>query len=236
MGSSTSYRAAALAGAVLLIGFAAPAAAQSVPGVDAPANCVQNAANTDLACGANSAVTVGTGGTALGINAKASGDATTAVGAGANAGSISAVAVGQGANASSTGAVAIGQGASATGTSAVGIGFAGRGLAARAVAIGEVATASGADSTAIGANTSAGFALSAAIGAIAQATAANQVMFGTATNILAAPGLVSAASKAAQQGKVLMVTVDANGKLATAAVPACRCPPPVIVPLKKRVR
>ena len=45
------------------------------------------------------------------------------------------------------------------------------------------------------------------------------MMFGTATNILAAPGLVSAASKAAQKGKVLMVTVDANGNLATAAVP-----------------
>jgi hypothetical protein len=35
---------------------------------------------------------------------------------------------------------------------------------------------------------------------------------------------VSAASKAAQKGKVLMLTVDANGNIAIAAVPLCRCP------------
>ena len=93
----------------------------------------------------------------------------------------------------------------------------------RAVGIGEVATAAGTDSTAIGANTSAGFAFSVALGANAQATAVNQMMFGTATNILAAPGLVSAASRAAQTGRILMVTVDTNGNLAAAAVPRCRC-------------
>jgi hypothetical protein len=56
---------------------------------------------------------------------------------------------------------------------------------------------------------------------------------GTATNILAAPGIVSAASKAAQKGKLLMVTVDPNGNLATAAVPVCRCPP-IVAPKPKR--
>ena len=74
-----------------------------------------------------------------------------------------------------------------------------------------------------------------ALGANAQATAANQMMFGTATNILAAPGIVSAASKAAQKGKVLMVTVDTNGNLATAAVPRCRCPP-IVRPTKQARR
>lgn len=226
---------AAFAGIALSL-LASVASAQTVTPPSAAANCVQNAGNSDFACGSGSVAQPGTGTTAIGVNAKANGDATTAIGAGATAGSISAIAVGQGANATSTGAIALGQGASATGVSAVGIGFAGRGLAARAVAIGEVATAQGSDSTAIGGNTSAGFAFSLALGANAQATAANQMMFGTAANILAAPGLVSAASKAAQKGKVLMVTVDANGNLATAAVPACVCrpKPPIKTPLSKK--
>jgi len=216
---------------ILLLLTSSIGLAQTVTPPSTPANCVQNAGNTDLACGSGAVAQPGTGTTALGINAKANGDAATALGAGAIAGSISAVAVGQTANASATGAIAMGQGAQATGVSAVGIGFAGRALAARAVGIGEVATAAAADSTAIGGNTNAGFAFSTALGANAQATAANQMMFGTATNILAAPGLVSAASKAAQKGKVLMVTVDANGNLATAAVPVCRCPP-IVRPTK----
>ena len=221
---------------VSLSAFAAPAAAQTVFGAGTPANCVQNAPNSDLACGSGSVASPGTGTTALGINAKANGDAATAVGASATATSISAIAVGQGANASATGSVAIGQGASATGTSAIGIGFAGRGFAAGAIGIGEVATAQGQNSIAIGTNASAGLAASMALGANAQATAANQMMFGTATNILAAPGLVSAASKAAQKGKVLMVTVDANGNLAATAVPAacpCRPVPPIKTPIGK---
>jgi hypothetical protein len=120
--------------------------AQTVTPPSTPANSVQNAGNTDLACGSGAVAQPGTGTTALGINAKA-------------------------------------------------------------------------------------FAFSTALGAGAQATAANQMMLGTATNILAAPGLVSAASKAAQKGKVLRVTVDANGNLATAAVPRCRCPP-IVRPTK----
>ncbi|MEJ0076212.1 MAG: hypothetical protein WDO17_12320 [Alphaproteobacteria bacterium] len=224
-----TYRLAA-AGIFLLFGSSI-GFAQTVTGGGTPANCVQNAPNTDLACGSGSVASPGTGTTALGINAQANGDAATAVGAGATATSISATSFGQNAAASGTGAIAIGQGASATGVSAIGIGFAGRGLASRAIGIGEVATASGSDSTAIGANSSAGFAFSTALGANAQTTAANQIMLGKADNILAAPGLVSAASKAAQKGKVLMVTVDANGNLATAAVPVCRCRP-IVLPQK----
>ena len=222
------------AGIVSLPGFILPASAQTVTGAGTPANCVQNAPNLDLACGSGSVASPGTGTTALGVNAKANGDAATAVGANANANSISATAFGQNTVASAMGSVAIGQGANATGSSSVGIGFAARGLANDAVAIGNVATASGGSSIAIGANTSASFASSTALGVNAQATAANQMMFGTATNILAAPGIVSAASKAAQKGKVLMVTIDANGNLATAAVPACRCPPVVIRPKARK--
>jgi hypothetical protein len=233
---STKLLRLVFAGTVSLFGLAAPARAQTVTGNSTPANCVQNVPEGDFACGSGSVASPGSGTMAIGVNAKANGDAATAVGFNSNASSISATAFGQNAQATSTGAVALGQGANATGTSAVGIGFAGRGLAARAVGIGEVATASGSDSIAIGANTSAGFSFSAALGANAQATAANQMMFGTATNILAAPGLVSAASKAAQKGKVLMVTVDANGNLATAAVPACPCRPvpPIKTPIRKK--
>jgi hypothetical protein len=222
---------AATAGSILLFSFSASAIAQTVTGSGTPANCVQNSGNLDLACGHDSVASPGTGTTALGINAQAHGDAATAVGANASAGSISAVAVGQNSIASATGAVALGQGANATGGSSIGIGFAGRGLASFAIGIGDTASASANSSIAIGANSSAGFASSVALGANAQTAAANQMMFGTATSILAAPGLVSAASKAAQKGKVLMVTVDANGNLATAAVPACRCLP-ILLPKK----
>jgi hypothetical protein len=46
--------------------------------------------------------------------------------------------------------------------------------------------------------------------------------------------VTSVGVKAAQPGQVLMVTVDANGNLATAPIPVCRCPsvvrPPVVRP------
>lgn len=218
----------------LLASLAAPAVAQTVTGSGTPANCVQNSGNLDLACGHDSVASPGTGTTALGINAQAHGDAATALGANASAGSIAAIAVGQNSVASATGSVSVGQGANATAQESVAVGFAARGFANYAVAIGSVATANGNQSIAIGANANAGFASSTALGAGAQATVANQMMFGTASNILAAPGLVSAASKAAQKGKVLMVTIDSNGNLATAAVPACRCLP--IVAPKVQVR
>lgn len=217
---------AASAGVALsLLAFAIPANAQTVTPPSTPASCVQNAGNFDLACGASATASPGTGTTALGINAKATADAATAVGANAMAGSISATAFGQNSQATSTGSVAVGQGAVSTGTSSVAIGFAARGLATGTVAISDTATAQGTNAIAIGSNSSAGFTSSAALGVNAQATAANQMMFGTATSIYAAPGAVSAASKATQKGKVLMLTVDASGNIATAAVPVCRCPP-----------
>jgi hypothetical protein len=223
-----------LAASAAAAGFS-PAVAQTVTGAGTPANCVQNAPNLDLACGSGSVASPGTATTALGINAKANGDAATAIGGNANASSIAAMAFGQNTVASATGSIAIGQGANATGQESVGLGFAARAFANYAVAIGSVATANGNMAIAIGQNANAGFASSTALGANAQATVANQMMFGTASNILAAPGLVSAASKAAQKGKVLMVTVDANGNLATAAIPACRCRPIVVNPkLRKR--
>src|SRR5438876_9462419 len=83
------------AGITSLSGFATLASAQTVTGSGTPANCVQNAPNLDLACGSGSVASPGTGTTALGIDAKANGDAATAVGANANANSIAATAFGQ---------------------------------------------------------------------------------------------------------------------------------------------
>lgn len=219
---------------ILLASSNVPAHAQTVMGPGTPANCLQNAGNGELACGSGSTAAPGTGATAVGINAKATADAAMGFGQDAHASSISAMAFGKGAIASNQGSVAIGQGANSTGAASTALGFAGRALANEAVAVGDTATASGNFSTALGSNTTAGQASSTAIGFGAQSTAANQMMFGTATNILAAPGIVSAASKAAQQGKVLMVTVDSKGNIATAAIPSptCRCPPPPVKPPK----
>jgi trimeric autotransporter adhesin len=57
--------------------------------------------------------------------------------------------------------------------------------------------------------------VSSAIGAGATATAPNQMAFGTTSNTYVAPGITSAASKAAQSGPLQIVTSDAGGHLAT---------------------
>jgi hypothetical protein len=219
----------ALAGSALLtLTVAAPA--QTVTPPSTQANCAENVDNLDFACGSGSVAQPGTGTTAIGVNAKANGDATTAIGASAAASSISAIAVGQNSVASGTGSVAVGQGANSTGTSSVAIGFAARGLANGAIAISDTATVQGANGIAIGNGAAAIGASSVALGAGAQAPNANQMVLGTATNLLTAPGIAAAASKAAQQGQVLMVTIDANGNLAAAPVPVCRCRPVAVGP------
>jgi hypothetical protein len=61
------------------------------------------------------------------------------------------------------------------------------------------------------------------------------MMFGTATSIYAMPGINSPASRTAQKGALRMVTVDAGGNIATAAIPSCRrCPPPKAKPVPLR--
>jgi hypothetical protein len=234
MSRSLELRRLAALGILLLSDLTAHAQSVMAPGT--LAGCLQNAGNGELACGSGATASPGTGATAIGINAKASADAAMGFGFNANASSISAMAFGKDASATNQGSVAIGQESSSTGMASTALGFAGRALANETVAVGDTATASANFSTALGANASAGFPSSAALGFGAQATAANQMMFGTAANILAAPGIVSAASKAAQQGKVLMVTIDGNGNIATAAIPVCRCPPPVLRPPKKLSR
>jgi trimeric autotransporter adhesin len=214
--------------AALMIGLGAafPAHAQNVMPPSAPANCVQNAGNGELACGSGATANPGTGATALGINAKAMADAAVAVGSNANASSIAAMAFGLNTVASNQGSVAVGQGATSSGNNSTALGFAARAFGSESVAVGDTATAGSASanfSTAIGSNTQANFASSTALGFGAQTTAANQMMFGTATSIYAFPGVNSLASHAAQKPPLMMLTVDANGHIATARIPTCQC-------------
>jgi hypothetical protein len=88
--------------AALVIGLSTPSGgrAQTVMPPSAPANCVQNAGNGELACGSGATASPGTGATAVGINAKATADAAVAFGSNANASAISAMAFGLGTAAS----------------------------------------------------------------------------------------------------------------------------------------
>jgi len=225
---------APLAVCLYLLAGSAIANAQTVMGAGTPANCVQNAGNGELACGSGSTAAPGTGATAIGIDAKATADAAVALGYKANAASISAMAFGENTTASAMGSVAVGQGAMASGTNSTALGFAARALANESVAIGDTATAQGGNGIAIGSNASAQFPGSTAIGFGAQAAGANQVMFGTATNLYALPGVNSAASTAALKGPVKMLVVDAAGNIGVAPMPTCRCPGvPIKVKRKK---
>ena len=226
-----------LAALVIALSAAVTAHAQTVMPPSSAASCAQNAGNGELACGSGATASPGTGATAVGINAKATADAAVALGSNANASAIAAMAFGIGATASQQGSVAIGQGAISSGAQSTAVGFAARAFGNDSVAVGDTASAGSTSvhfSTAIGSNTSANFASSTAIGFGAQTTAANQMMFGTATNIYALAGAPSAASRAAQKGAVLMLTIDAAGNVATAPIPGCRCPPPPIKPKSRR--
>ena len=76
---------------------------------------------------------------------------------------------------------------------------------------------SGVGSTAIGEKgaSTGSFTNATAIGNGAVATRDNQVVIGTASDTYTAPGITSAASRAAQSGPLQVVTTDANGNLAS---------------------
>src|SRR4029077_11619703 len=115
--------------AALVLGSLWPSAAARAQSVMAPstaANCVQNAANGELACGSGATANPGTGATAIGINAKATADAAVALGSNANASAISAMAFGLNTVASNQGSVAVGQGATSSGNASAAFGFAAR--------------------------------------------------------------------------------------------------------------
>ena len=184
-----------------------------------------------MACGTFAAAT-GDFATATSFNATATGLAATATGENSLANGTRANATGAGANAIGENATAIGTRSTAMGTNATALGGPGtlaNADAATAVgqgatvaagatggsAFGQGSTVSGANGTAIGTGAVAAFAGSTAIGAGAVTTAPNQMVFGTASSTYVAPGITSAASKAAQSGPLQIVTSDAGGNLAT---------------------
>src|SRR6516165_4660343 len=187
-------------------------------------NSGASASASSLGCGVNDRAN-GANATAVGTNSNASGNLATALGANSIGTGLGATALGANAVASADGAIAIGASQStgvnsiAIGTGAVATGSVAVGAAASAAnggaAFGDGATATGLNATAVGPGASATFANSSAIGAGATATAPNQMAFGTASNTYVAPGITSAASKAAQSGPVEIVTSDAGGHLGT---------------------
>jgi len=187
-------------------------------------NSGASASASSLGCGANAQAN-GANATAVGTNANTTGNLATALGANSIGIGDGATALGANAVASANGAIAIGASQStgvnsiAIGTGAVATGSVAVGAAASAAnggaAFGDGATATGLNATAVGPGASATFANSSAIGAGANATAPNQMAFGTASNTYVAPGITSAASKAAQSGPLQIVTSDEGGHLAT---------------------
>ncbi|MEL6724304.1 MAG: hypothetical protein AAFP81_18035 [Pseudomonadota bacterium] len=84
-----------------------------------------------------------------------------------------------------------------------------------AIAIGEGARATKGNSMAIGTRAIAQFDNFMALGFGAQTSRANQMAIGTATNTYTLRGLLSPASRAVQTGDLQLVTVDADGNLAS---------------------
>jgi trimeric autotransporter adhesin len=183
--------------------------------------------NGGLALGAG-AVATGDGSSACGTFANATGVFATATGTFATANGFAASAAGgdslaQGTFATATGAgsFANGQNATAIGGFSTANGINATALGQSSLALGNASTAIGQGSvaftgaTAIGQGAAASFANSTAIGAGAVTTAPNQMAFGTPSSTYVAPGITSAASKAAQSGPLQIVTSDTGGNLAT---------------------
>lgn len=196
-------------------------------------NAVGNSYNTALGAFANAsssatgAAYIGTTSynTAIGYHANASsamgdgdniaiGSGTYAGVSGANAGAN--IAIGLNASTGLIGGsglnnVALGANTSVSGNNSVAIG-------------GSLTTGGGAsayyNAVAIGTASSANFDSSVALGVGAATTRANQVAIGTGTSTYTLTGVNSAASLAAQSAGLFMLTTDANGNLATAAIPA----------------
>lgn len=119
-----------------------------------------------------------------------------------------------GATASGTPSMADGTTATASGNGSTALGNTSTASNTNSTAVGDSATASGSGSTAIGKSASASKTNSAAFGNAATAANDNQQVFGTSSNIYTMPGVISAASQAAQSGSTRIVTADSSGNLA----------------------
>jgi trimeric autotransporter adhesin len=186
-----------------------------------PAQGTASSAATATACG-STAVAGAAGSTAIGDFANATAIAATAVGNGALANAANATAVGGGgansAFALGPNSTALGFLTTAVGTNSIAAGSTSIAVGDNSAALGFNAVAAGNSSVAVGDHAVAFQSGAVAIGPNAQTTAANQFMFGTATNTYATPGITSAASAAAQSGPLQLVTSDAGGHLATSTL------------------
>ncbi|MGW7100375.1 hypothetical protein [Streptomyces sp. NPDC054838] len=131
-----------------------------------------------------SALAAGPGGTSLGNSASASGDHATALGTETLASAAGAVAGGSRAEATETGGIAVGESALSAGTQAI----------------------------AVGAGARAAYNRSGAIGAGAEATRPEQIMLGTATNLVEIPGTTVLHSP---NGSPFVLAVTNSGQLYT---------------------
>lgn len=158
----------------------------------------------------------GTGATAIGADNTANGNGAVAIGQQNTATGHAAVALGSNTSATQEGAVSIGNGANASGSNTVALGSGSTASGPGSAAVGQGATATGMNATAIGAGaTVENQSHSTAVGANAKATANNQIVLGTQSDTITAPGMNSPTSRVRQQGLLGVVTSDAYGNLAS---------------------
>ena len=154
-------------------------------------------------------------GLACGNGANA-GDATaTAVGPNANAATVGSSAFGNNAQALAVNSSTFGNNAKATGPGATAFGDNAQASGPGSTALGKDAKATATNSTAVGKDAVAAHDNSTALGSGAMTTRPDQMMLGTVKSTYTAPGITSAASRAAQTGPTEVVTSDAAGNLAT---------------------
>lgn len=168
-----------------------------------------------LAAGADSPhIGGGANSLVIGLSAVSPGSNAVALGPGASAAGVQAVAVGGSANALGDQSVAI-SAAAVQGAGAVGVGNGSTATGVGSVAVGVLAAAGLDNATALGNGATANFAHATAIGAGAVANGSNQVMLGTATDIVIVPNLVLLTSPS---GYRFGITVDDTGSLTTTAM------------------
>ncbi len=230
-------------GALVVLGGAGIASAQTVTAPSAASPCLENTAQDQFACG-DFSVATGTKATAVGDHAEAPANSASAFGQNTLAYGENGTAIGRNAHAIADNSTAVGVFTDAQGshTTAVGVGaeagvdgdflpddpttFGGFGFATaigaesdakatNATALGSYSAANAENATAVGQGANANFANSAAFGQGVSTTRENQQSFGSGSTNYTMAGINSDSSKGFQSGPTYVVTSDASGNLAT---------------------
>lgn len=149
----------------------------------------------------------------IGTGASAAGNQSTAVGTGANSTGASSTALGNAASSLGLQSVAVGP-AAVQGSGAIGVGSGAAATGDYSVVLGKDASAALTDGAAIGHGAVAPYAHSTALGAGAATTGANQIMIGTATDVVEVP-FGSGYVLQSPNGSRYKLTVDNTGALVT---------------------